>query len=186
MSLSSSRSSRSPRSPSAEDECTIARLERRFKNVDQRLCSGIDDEELHSIGSRKRYTLIARLFQLCGLIYLDRVARAAPMTSPKSRAAADEAFSILKDLKGCQLNGCERPFVLFILSIQAQHDVNRILILEILEQATVERTLSNLESTEKMIRAMWAQQDLNGDEDVDALFAVNAVVSANKTLPQFT
>ncbi|CAM1501635.1 Fc.00g036190.m01.CDS01 [Cosmosporella sp. VM-42] len=164
--------------PSKEYECTIACLDRRLRAIDQRLCSGIDNEEFHVVGSRKHYTLTARLFQLSGLIYLDRVARGSPITSTFSRAAAEEAFGILKDT-----GICERPFPLFILSIQSESDKNRLLMLDVLERTRKERPLSNLAVTEQLMCKAWAQKDLHGGEDMDALFLLNTIFSANDSPP---
>lgn len=166
---------------SKDHQQAISGLERRLRAIDQRLCCGIDNEEYHSIGSRKHYTVIARLFQLAIVIYLDRVARGSSVSSPVSRAAAKEAFGIMKDL-----GVCERPLPLFLLSIQAESDADRLLMLNVIQRTIKERPLSNLTSTERMIRRLWAQQDLQGADHVDALSVLNAIVSANDAPPSFT
>ncbi|EED13541.1 conserved hypothetical protein [Talaromyces stipitatus ATCC 10500] len=159
----------------------IDSLEQRLRAVDQQLCSGINDEEYHTVGSRKHYTAIAQLFQFAILIYLDRVVRGSPISSPASQTAAEQSFSILRDL-----GVCERPFPMFILSLQAESDSDRILMLRSLQRTRKERTLGNLDWTEQMIRRIWAQQDLHGTEGVDALFVINSVISANSAPPSFT
>ncbi|KAH8694085.1 fungal-specific transcription factor domain-containing protein [Talaromyces proteolyticus] len=166
---------------SKSHQYAIESLERRLRAIDQQLCSGIDDEEYHTIGSRKHYTAIAQLFQFATLIYLDRVVRGSPISSLVSRAAAEQSFSILRDL-----GVCERPFPMFILSLQAESDSDRMLMIKSLQRTRKERTLSNLDWTEQMIRRIWAQQDLHGIEDVDALFVINSVISANNAPPSFT
>lgn len=164
-----------------EHSDAVYSLERRLLNIDQQLCGGIDVEEFHVIGSRVHYTMISRLFQLSALIYLDRVARGSPISSSKSQAYARDAFDTLRN------HGvCERPLPMLLMSLQAERDEDRMLILGILASMTKDLPLSNLDMTERMIRRIWAQQDLHGVESTDALFVLNAVISANQTLPSFT
>jgi hypothetical protein len=154
------------------------RLQHRIEFIDQRLCSGMDMEEFHGPGSKTHYTCVARVFQLAVIIYLDRVVRGSPMSSPLSRASAKEAFSILQDL-----GVCERPFPMFMLAFQAEVESDRVLMLHALQSSKRKRALSNLDLTEQMIQRIWAQQDLHGGEGGDALLVINAIFSACQTPP---
>ncbi|OSZ99893.1 Zn2Cys6 transcriptional regulator [Trichoderma parareesei] len=156
-------------------------LERNIRDIDQQLCSGIDREDYHIAGSRKRYLTVSRMYQLAVLIYLDRVVRGSFAESRLSRASAEEAFGLLRDL-----GSCERPFIMVMLALQAENDSDRLLILSTLKNAIHERPLSNLASTEHIIRRMWAQHDLHGSAQADALKILNTVISTNEIPPSFT
>ncbi|KAK1241967.1 hypothetical protein MKX07_007790 [Trichoderma sp. CBMAI-0711] len=156
-------------------------LERNIRDIDQQLCSGIDREDYHIAGSRKRYLTVSRMYQLAVLIYLDRVVRGSFAESRLSRASAEEAFGLLRDL-----GSCERPFIMVMLALQAENDSDRLLILSTLKNAFHERPLSNLASTEHIIRRMWAQHDLHGSAQADALKILNTVISTNEIPPSFT
>ncbi|EGR50081.1 uncharacterized protein TRIREDRAFT_105263 [Trichoderma reesei QM6a] len=156
-------------------------LERNIRDIDQQLCSGIDREDYHVAGSRKRYLTVSRMYQLAVLIYLDRVVRGSFAESRLSRASAEEAFGLLRDL-----GSCERPFIMVMLALQAENDSDRLLILSTLKNAIHERPLSNLTSTERIIRRIWAQHDLHGSAQADALKILNTVISTNEIPPSFT
>ncbi|KAI5468117.1 fungal-specific transcription factor domain-containing protein [Mariannaea sp. PMI_226] len=163
---------------SEEHQDAIDSLQRRIEHIDQRLCSGMSNEVWHGPGSTKHYTLVACIFKMAVIIYLDRVVRGSPRSSPVSRDAAQEAFKALQDLAVC-----ERPFPMFILSLQADEESDRLLMLRALQRAKKRRALSNLDITEQMMQRVWSQQDLHNDEGGDALAIINAIFSASQTPP---
>ncbi|KAL6859453.1 fungal-specific transcription factor domain-containing protein [Trichoderma novae-zelandiae] len=156
-------------------------LERSIRDIDQQLCSGIDREDYHVAGSRKRYLTIARMYQLAVLIYLDRVVRGSLSDSRLSRRSAEEALGLLGEL-----GLCERPFIMIMLALQTENDSDRLQVLSTLKNAIHERPLSNLASTEQIIRRIWAQHDLYGSGQADALKILNTVVSSSEIPPSFT
>lgn len=121
------------------------------------------------------------MYQLAVLIYLDRVVRGSVADSRLSRSSAKEAFALLRDL-----GLCERPFIMVMLALQAEGDSDRLLVLSALENAINERPLSNLTSTEQIIRSIWAQQDLQGNEQTDASTMLNTIISSYDMPPSFT
>ncbi|KAH0525742.1 hypothetical protein TsFJ059_009162 [Trichoderma semiorbis] len=133
----------------------IYNLEGQIRDMSQQLCSGIDREDYHVVGSRKRYLTIARI--------------------------AEEALSLLSNL-----GLCERPFIMILLALQTETDCDRLLVLSALKNAITERPLSNLASTEQIIRRIWAQQDLYGSGQADALKMLNTIISSNDIPPSFT
>ncbi|UKZ52978.1 hypothetical protein TrVGV298_006764 [Trichoderma virens] len=156
-------------------------LEGKIRDIGQQLCSGIDREDYHVVGSRKRYLTIARMYQLAVLIYLDRVVRGSFADSRLSRASAEEVLRLLSDL-----GLCERPFIMIMLALQTESDSDRLVVLSTLKNAIHERPLSNLTSTEHIIRRIWAQQDLYGSGQADALKILNTIISSNDIPPSFT
>ncbi|UKZ78821.1 hypothetical protein TrVFT333_006566 [Trichoderma virens FT-333] len=156
-------------------------LEGKIRDIGQHLCSGIDREDYHVVGSRKRYLTIARMYQLAVLIYLDRVVRGSFADSRLSRASAEEVLRLLSDL-----GLCERPFIMIMLALQTESDSDRLVVLSTLKNAIHERPLSNLTSTEHIIRRIWAQQDLYGSGQADALKILNTIISSNDIPPSFT
>ncbi|KAM6513275.1 hypothetical protein FALCPG4_015718 [Fusarium falciforme] len=151
----------------------INRLHHKIQHVDQQLCSGIDIEDYHGPGSRKHYTVVAQIFQLAVIIYLDRVVRGSTIDSVVSRNAAREAFGLLQDI-----GVCERPFPMFILSFQADEEHDRVIILKALQNSKTKRALSNLDLTEEIIQRLWSQQDLHGTGEGDALELINIIFSS--------
>jgi hypothetical protein len=121
------------------------------------------------------------MYQLAVLIYLDRVVRGSVADSRLSRTSAEEAFALLRDL-----GLCERPFIMVMLALQAEGDSDRLLVLSALENAINERPLSNLASTEHIIRSIWAQQDLQSNEQSDASALLNTIISSYDIPPSFT
>lgn len=166
------------RPPSPDHQQAIDALQHRLECADQQLCSGMDIEVYHGTGSKEHYTAVARLFQLAVLIYLDRVVRGSRASSPLSQDAAKESFGILR-----HLGVCERPFPMFMLSLQAEEEPDRVLMLKALQSSRRKRALSNLDSTEDMIQRIWSQQDLHGGEGIDAHLVIDSVFSAYKTPP---
>ncbi|KAH7160357.1 fungal-specific transcription factor domain-containing protein [Dactylonectria estremocensis] len=164
--------------PSTELLQAVDELQLQLGAVDQHLNSGADNEVKGNTASNKHYTPLSRLFQLAVHIYLDRVVCASPVSSPLSQAAAEEMFDILRDLRVC-----ERPFPMFILSLQAEEESERLLVLEALRNSKSKRALGNSNLTQKMIQRIWAQQDLHCDEGVDALLVINAVFGTYSTPP---
>ncbi|UPL01912.1 hypothetical protein LCI18_012846 [Fusarium solani-melongenae] len=151
----------------------INRLHHKIQHVDQQLCSGIDIEDYHGPGSRKHYTVVARIFQLAVVIYLDRVVQGSTIDSIVSRNAAREAFGLLQDI-----GVCERPFPMFILSFQAAEEQDRVIILKALQNSKTKRALSNLDLTKEIIQRLWSQQDLHGTSERDALELINIIFSS--------
>lgn len=121
------------------------------------------------------------MYQLAVLIYLDRVVRGSFADSRLSRTSAEEALSLLSGL-----GLCERPFIMIMLALQTDNDRDRLLVLSTLKNAIHERPLSNLSSTEQIIRRIWAQQDLYGNGQADALKMLNIIISSNDIPPSFT
>lgn len=158
----------------------INELELRLKGIDDlRDCFDVGAEDITI--SKVSESMNDRLFQYALIIYVDRVVKGAFMSSSTSQSAAAKAFVLLEKIRLY-----DRPFPLFILSIQAETDEQRLLILSTIHRTMEARPMNNLGPTEEMIKKLWAQQDLQGLEQADALFLLNAVISANSMPPTFT
>ncbi|KAL7815022.1 fungal-specific transcription factor domain-containing protein [Trichoderma aethiopicum] len=158
----------------------INELELRLKNIDDlRDCFDVEKEGLTI--SKATEIMNDRLFQYALIIYVDRVVKGAFMSSSAAQSAAAKAFTLLE-----QIRLYDRPFPLFILSIQAETDEQRLLIMTTIQRTMEARPMNNLGPTEEMIKKLWAQQDLQGPEQADALFLLNAVISASSMPPTFT
>lgn len=154
-------------------------LEQRLKDIDNlRDCFDVgEDITINKVAE----SMNDKLFQFALVIYVDRVVKGAFMSSTTARTAAAKAFILLEKIRLY-----DRPFPLFILSIQAETDEQRLLILSTIKRTMEARPMNNLGPTEEMIRKFWAQQDLEGPEQADALFILNAVMSASSMPPTFT
>lgn len=153
----------------------------------QHLPAITDADEQHSApssatasSSPPAISLMAKIYRLATLIYLQRVGRNLPRSSGKVEPLLDDAFAALKELGGCQ-----RPWPLFIVALEARSDAERKAALQAVTASLKERPLGNMGAAAKMIQAAWVQQDLGG-EQLDPLFVYNAVISANKLPPSFT
>ncbi|KAL7893913.1 fungal-specific transcription factor domain-containing protein [Trichoderma sp. SZMC 28014] len=155
-------------------------LELRLKDIDNlRDCFDVGEEDITI--SKVSESMNDKLFQFALIIYVDRVVKGAFMSSTTARKAAAKAFVLLE-----RIRLYDRPFPLFILSIQAETDEQRLLILSTISRTMEARPMNNLGPTEEMIKKFWAQQDLEGPEQADALFILNAVMSASSMPPTFT
>ncbi|KAL3472591.1 fungal-specific transcription factor domain-containing protein [Aspergillus californicus] len=130
--------------------------------------------------------ITAKLYQLAGLIYLERALK--PTSSSSSSASsssirvakwAAEAFGLIS-----RLDICERPFPLFFIACEAHTDAKRDLILCLLERTQRRSGQRGLHIVQGMIESMWVQHDLHLDLDgVCYVDALNAVMSSNELLP---
>ncbi|KAM0470709.1 hypothetical protein ACHAPE_003048 [Trichoderma viride] len=155
-------------------------LELRLKDIDNlRDCFDVGEEDITI--SKVSESMNDKLFQFALVIYVDRVVKGAFMSSTTARNAATKAFALLE-----RIRLYDRPFPLFLLSIQAETDEQRLLILSTINRTMEARPMNNLGPTEEMIKKFWAQQDLEGPEQADALFILNAVMSASSMPPTFT
>jgi hypothetical protein len=137
--------------------------------------SGTDTPEEVEHGSK-----MAKLYQLAGMIYFERVLKRYPSSTRVERWSG-EAFDILEGLIIC-----ERPFPLFFIGCEAYTDTQRQLILSILERTHQQSNQRRLYNIQAMIESVWVQHDLTLDSDKDGrLYAdtLNAVMSSNKLLP---
>ncbi|KAJ5766320.1 fungal-specific transcription factor domain-containing protein [Penicillium nucicola] len=128
----------------------------------------------------KRANNMAKLYQLAGLIYFERVLKRSP-NNKQVKEWATEAFGLLRESVIC-----ERAFPLFFIACEAQNDIQRELILSVFENTHKRSHQRRLYAVQGMIESMWVQNDLIMDSNtqwrtyVDTL---NTIMSSNELLP---
>ena len=130
-----------------------------------------------------RRGLIACLYQIAALIYANRTVLKVSKTSYQHRRLVREGMLLLR-----MLGSCESAWPLFILSCEANTDAQRIEVLEILSRTACEqkRRSNHAHMVQAMAMAVWNQNDLNVDNDVDYCSTLDAVISAAPFMPLLT
>lgn len=124
--------------------------------------------------------LIAELYRVATLIYIERIGRGASRFSPNVVKLVEDAFIILS-----RLDRCERPFPFFIISCEARTDAQRTLVMNIMDSTSSVRNCGNLKSIRALVQAAWIQDDLHEEQELSCFAKYNAVMSAYQALPSF-
>jgi hypothetical protein len=152
-------------------------LEMRLISVEQSRGS-----ELTTAQSANQDKNIAELYRLAGIVYLHRGGRKSRIGFQPTEMVLRTAFSIIE-----QLECCDSVWPLFIIGCEARSDEQRLPILQKFSRLLQSRNTSNMESIKNMIEASWSQDDLYEEEsqEPDYVLKMNALISANRTLPVF-
>jgi hypothetical protein len=160
-----------------EYKSALAGLKSWLKNLSQTFeAHGVD----FTPERRQTIELIAELYRLAALVYLERVGRGASRYSLEVEMLLEDSFVILE-----KLDRCERPFPLFIVACEAQTDAQRQVVLDILNKTKTVRPCGNLYSTKVLVEAAWIQDDLHEEHELSALAKYNAIMSTYRRLPSF-
>jgi hypothetical protein len=169
-----------PNDPSFLDDehrKTLDCIERCLKSV----CQVFHSEKEDEVQSRKdMIVLIAELYRLAALTYLERVGRGSPRFSPIVETYLDDAAVIW-----AKLDMCERPFPLFIIACEARSESHRKLALDLMRKQKELRNCGNLKSTRSLVQAAWVQDDLHEETDLSCFAKYSAVISAYEGIPSF-
>jgi hypothetical protein len=76
---------------------------------------------------------------------------------------------------------------LFILACEANQDDQRVQILDILSKTDQEprHRFNHVALIRQMVRAIWSQNDLNADDNIDYIETLTAIISTAPFLPLF-
>jgi hypothetical protein len=128
----------------------------------------------------RRIEQVAELYRLAGQIYLHRAARCSKIDFAPTKTLVEEAFSIIEHIEYS-----EGLWPLFIVGLEARTDERRCKILEVFSNTLQVRDAGNVRSVMKMVEAVWIQNDLCEEAEMDYLALLNAVLSAHQILPTF-
>ncbi|KAH8647183.1 fungal-specific transcription factor domain-containing protein [Xylariales sp. PMI_506] len=121
------------------------------------------------------------LFKLASLIYLERASSSLSGSSDKISTYVERAFRLLGSMHSCDL-----PFPLFILGCEASDEVQRKLILDLIEQALAVAHSRGMAGVQRMLEAAWTQDDLVGaDNELDYMFKLDTLITSNNIIPTF-
>jgi hypothetical protein len=133
-------------------------------------------------------TLLAELYKIALLVYLDRVSEGIVDHPLKTQALIDRAFAILSS---AEFQGyCKQQFPIFIIGCEAKTDERRSLILDIISRTERMACSRVWLHCRELTQAIWVQDDLSaGDEDgqrsVDYRDKMQAVFGLCRILPSF-
>ena len=127
----------------------------------------------------------AELYRLASLVYLHKAARRRPKSCPEVRTLVKSAMEILLDL-----TVCAAPWPMFIVACEIEDDLQRTLILEVLDTSEKVRKAGNLTWMKNIVQAVWKQDDLGtymsvAGKPVEPYLRYGAALSAYSELPTF-
>ncbi|CAK7218075.1 hypothetical protein SBRCBS47491_003383 [Sporothrix bragantina] len=131
----------------------------------------------------------SQLYSVATKLYLQRLGRGLDKQSDTVQDLLDKGFDLLKTL-----GRCKRPWLLFVLGVEARDDDERRLVLcSMAPEEPQMRQPKNIQLVRRLIQAAWTQQDLHATEpgaspnkDTACLLRIyNTVISANSAPPIF-
>lgn len=127
------------------------------------------------------YNKTSRLYQLAALVYFEKVFKDTSSTGNMRVAKwSAEGFEIL-----AQLSICERPFPLLFIASEAHTDLQREVVISILERTQKRGEYQwKTAAVKGLIESVWVQQDLSADlESISYIDVLNTAISSNELLP---
>jgi hypothetical protein len=97
-----------------------------------------------------------------------------------TQARIQRAFTIFETLKSCPRQG-----PLFILGCEARSDEDRCIILELIDRTENSVSSRSTFIVKALTKAVWVQDDLAGDRELDYREKIDAIVSVCSLLPTF-
>lgn len=129
-----------------------------------------------------RRELLYYLYQIAALVYLNRAVLNVSDVSFQHRRLVREGMLILR-----MLGSCESAWPLFILACEATGDEQRLEVLEVFQRTLEDqdRRSNHIYTIQAMVTAVWNQNDLGVDNEVDYSTTLDAVISTMPFLPLF-
>lgn len=135
------------------------------------------------IGERyaDRNTMVSNLHRLACLIYANRTASISGVDFHHKRLVR-EGILLLTEMETCQ-----SAWPLFIIACEAADDEQRLAILDVFEKSRQDRRRrwNHIHFIQHTVEAIWKQQDLDAEEELDYLTVLNAVISGLPFVPAF-
>lgn len=125
---------------------------------------------------------IVELYQIATLIYLLRASQSVWEAPANLESMLDRVFAVAHPGPGCG-----HFFPLFIVACEARKDEQRAAILELIEKNQRRSHKRSMTGLRAEIQSIWVQQDLHedGEQVMNYLRVMNAVISSNLTLPSY-
>lgn len=134
-------------------------LERGLQNLTQRLEPAEKDSAIPFGRECVDAKATAELYRLAGLLYLQRVCP-TPGDEVRRTDYLEQAFAALDTL-----HVATSPWPIFVIACESQHEEQRILTSQILDQMESIRSIGNILVMRNIIETIWKQQDLRGNLD---------------------
>jgi hypothetical protein len=155
----------------------LRHLEERIQNVQPSL--GMDNTP-GSTDAMESYAVNVELYKLAALIYLERVSNNFSGQSEKIDRYVARAFEILAGMTTCDL-----PFPLLVFGCEARTDDRRMAILDVIEETTAVSRSRSLGGVQRMVQAIWVQDDLQTENELDYVMKLDTVITSNIIMPPF-
>ena len=122
-------------------------------------------------------TVIAELFKLATLVYLNRVSGNILDQADSIQANLNRAFALFS-----QMDSCERQYPLFILGCEARTDEQRLTVLDLISRTEQKNSSRSLNHVRILVQALWAQDDL-AEKELDYWDKLSAIISSCTIIP---
>ena len=123
--------------------------------------------------------LSLEVYKIAVLIYLNRVTGGQLKQTVDMQTHIDRGFEIL-----AKLDTCERQFPIFVVGCEAQSDVQRAIILDIMSRTQDSATSRSLNHARLLLQALWTQDDLSGGK-TQYWSKISYVISCCTIMPSF-
>jgi hypothetical protein len=170
--------------PSPEMAYTAAEL-RRARVLEHRISTTVGDFGPISTSTtepRHRHAMVSDLHRIACLIYVNRAVHRMTGTEFRHQRLVREGILLLGELRTCQ-----SAWPLFIVGCEAVDDEQRLAILHACErscQDTRQKT-SHVDSTQRLIGAVWNQRDLDEGGQLEYTAILDAVIGGLAFMPLF-
>lgn len=126
--------------------------------------------------------MVADLHRVACLLYVNRAVHRVTGTEFRHKRLVKEGVLLLN-----KMGTCQSAWPLFIIACEAITDEHRLAILEVFDksQRDQRRRSNHIHLIQHMVEAMWNQQDLNAENEVDYLTIFDAVVGGLPFIPPF-
>jgi hypothetical protein len=170
--------------PSPEMAYTATELQR-ARVLEQRISTAVGEFgpiPTSTMVPRHRHAMVSDLHRIACLIYVNRAVHRDSGNEFRHQRLVREGILLLGELQTCQ-----SAWPLFIIGCEAIDDEQRLAVLQVCErsrQETRQRT-SHVDSTQRLVEAMWNQRDLDENGQLEYTAALDAVVGGLVFMPLF-
>lgn len=120
------------------------------------------------------------LFYLSILVYFNRMTAYALEPRSTSQTRIQRALTIF-----ATLDSCPRQFPLLIIGCEARTDDDRCAVLELIDRTEKTASSRSVDILSALIRAVWVQDDLAGDRELDYREKMTALIIVCSLMPMF-
>ncbi|KAH7094456.1 fungal-specific transcription factor domain-containing protein [Paraphoma chrysanthemicola] len=133
-----------------------------------------------SAAPKNRHTMISDLHRVACLIYVNRAVHRVSATDFRHRRLVREGMLLMKELDACQ-----SAWPLFIIGCEAIDDEQRLVVLNVYERIRRDprQRSSHVDSTQRLVEAVWNQLDLDEEGQVEYTAILDAVIGGLPFMP---
>ncbi|KAM0810212.1 putative Fungal-specific transcription factor domain-containing protein [Seiridium cardinale] len=125
-------------------------------------------------------TLIAQLYQLALLVYLNRSSEGLMHQTVGIKEHIDRAFAIFS-----RLGSCKQQFPIHVIGCEARDDEQRAVVLDLIARTEKTNSSRSFHYCKKILQAVWAQDDLAYGNSIGYRDKLISIMSRCKVVPSF-